>query len=345
MRALVSGGAGFIGSHLCERLLKEGYEVVCVDNLLTGRRANITHLIENDRFSMIEHDIIEPLPRLQRFDRIYHFASPASPVAYQQHPIATLAVNSRGTHHLLDLSARDGSRFLFASTSEVYGDPLQHPQREDYFGNVNPIGPRSIYDEAKRYGEALTTAYCQTKGVDARIVRIFNTYGPRMDTNDGRVVANFVVQALRGEPLTVYGDGSQTRSFQYVDDLVEGAYRLMESRYRAPVNVGNPTEYTMLELAELVRTLTQTTSPIEFRPLPADDPKQRRPDISLAMKVLGWEPQIPVATGLLRTIDYFRAVLGASARSSNGHHVDLHLSELTIGPSLEDEPIVRRGRR
>jgi dTDP-glucose 4,6-dehydratase len=345
MRALVSGGAGFIGSHLCERLLQEGYEVVCIDNLITGRHVNVAHLMGNERFSFIEHDIVEPHPLIPHVDRIYHFASPASPVAYQRYPIATLSVNSRGTHHLLDLAARDGARLLFASTSEVYGDPLQHPQREDYFGNVNPIGPRSIYDEAKRYGEALTMAYGEAAGIDTRIVRIFNTYGPRMDADDGRVVANFVVQALRGEPLTVYGDGSQTRSFQYVDDLVEGVFRLMESTYRAPVNIGNPAEFTMLELAELVRKLTDTTSIIQFRPLPADDPKQRRPDISLAMKIIGWQPSVPLETGLKRTIAYFRAALAKEMSASNGHLTGVFRSGSPIGYPAPNEPFTRPSRR
>lgn len=345
MRAMISGGAGFIGSHLCERLLDEGYEVVCIDNLLTGRHVNVAHLINSTCFSLIEHDLSQPLPPLPRFDRIYHFASPASPVAYQRHPIATLTVNSYGTQQLLELAGRDGARFLFASTSEVYGDPLQHPQREDYFGNVNPIGPRSVYDEAKRYGEALTTAYGQTRGVDTRIVRIFNTYGPRMDAADGRVVANFVVQALRDEPLTVYGDGSQTRSFQYVDDLVEGAIRLMESNYRAPVNIGNPAEYTMLELAELVRDLTETTSPIEFHNLPAGDPRQRRPDISLARSVLGWQPQISVTAGLKRTIAYFRDALTEELRRSTGRSSRPTVPGLEIGSFALREPSARPARR
>jgi dTDP-glucose 4,6-dehydratase len=328
MRALVSGGAGFIGSNLCERLLNDGHAVTCVDNLVTGRLANIAHLLGNERFAFVNHDVTEVLPPMPRFDRIYHLASPASPVAYSRYPIATLSVNGRGTHRLLERAARDGARLLFASTSEVYGDPLEHPQREEYRGNVDPVGPRAMYDEAKRYGEALTTAFAETRGVDVRIVRIFNTYGPRMDLNDGRVVSNLVVQALRGEPLTVYGDGSQTRSFQYIDDLIEGVIRLMESTYRRPVNVGNPAEYTILQLAQLVQRLTGTSSTIEFRPLPPDDPRQRRPDISLAVRLLDWQPRVHVAIGLARTIAYFRTALGATVPTT-----DEHLAELSLARS------------
>lgn len=313
MITLVAGGSGFVGSHLCERLVRDGAEVYCVDNLATGRIGNIASLIGHPGFVFVPHDIVDPLPALPTFDRIYHLASPASPPAYQRRPIETLRVNAEGTHRLLDLAAQDGARFLFASTSEVYGDPLEHPQRESYRGNVSPIGPRSMYDEAKRYGEALTVAFAGSRGVDARIVRIFNTYGPRMDPDDGRVVSNFVAQALRNQPLTVYGDGTQTRSFQYVDDLVEGTIRLMESGFRGPLNIGNPSEYTVLELARLVQDLTGTDSRITFLPLPADDPRQRRPDISLARAELGWQPTVPVATGLARTIAHFREEIHQTA--------------------------------
>jgi nucleoside-diphosphate-sugar epimerase len=306
MLTIVTGGAGFVGSHLCERLLDSGSDVVCVDNLVTGRLANIAPLLGRPGFTFLEHDVVEPLPDLPKVDRVYHLASPASPPVYQRHPIATLRVNGEGTLRLLELAARDGARFLFASTSEVYGDPLEHPQHEDYRGNVSTVGPRSMYDEAKRYGEALTVAFGEEHGVETRIVRIFNTYGPRMDPEDGRVVSNFIVQALRGEPMTVYGDGSQTRSFQYVDDLVEGILRLMESDYRGPVNIGNPSEYTVLQLAHLIQELTDTEAPVVYRPLPGDDPKQRRPDITLAKMVLGWKPLVPVTIGLSRTISYFR---------------------------------------
>jgi nucleoside-diphosphate-sugar epimerase len=295
-----------------------GENVVCLDNLVTGRDANIAGLRRHPRFRFVQHDVIERLPRLPRVDRIYHLASPASPPAYQRHPVATMRVNAEGTQRLLELAARDGARFFFASTSEVYGDPLEHPQREEYRGNVSTVGPRSMYDEAKRYGEALTMAFGDAHGVETRIVRVFNTYGPRMDPEDGRVVSNFIVQALQNRPLTVYGDGSQTRSFQYVDDLVEGLIRLMESDHCGPVNIGNPTEYTVLQFARLVRDMTGAASPIEFQPLPGDDPKQRRPDISLAKGVLGWEPKVTVTVGLERTIAYFRDELignGAEGRS------------------------------
>ena len=306
MATLVAGGAGFIGSHLCERLLAEGDPVICLDNLITGRRRNIASLMDRPGFAFVEHDVVEPLPPLPRVSRVFHLASPASPVAYQLHPIETMRTNSEGSRNLLELARRDGASFLYASTSEVYGDPLVHPQGEEYWGNVNPIGPRAMYDEAKRYGEALTMAYADAYGVDTRIARIFNTYGPRMAPDDGRVVSNFVVQALVGEPLTVYGDGSQTRSFQYIDDLIEGMVRLMRSTFCGPVNLGNPSEFTVLQLARLVQELTDIDAPIEFRPLPGDDPRQRRPDIRLARLVLGeWEPNVPLPVGLRRTITYF----------------------------------------
>jgi len=316
IRTLVVGGAGFVGSHICDRLLSDGNEVVCVDNLVTGRLANVDHLLGHQQFQLVEHDIIEPLPLFPRIDRIYHLASPASPPAYQRWPLETLRVNSEGTRRLLELAERHEARFLFASTSEIYGDPLVHPQYEGYHGNVSTVGPRSMYDEAKRYGEAYTIAAREALGVDVRIVRIFNTYGPRMDPADGRVVSNFIVQSLRGEPLTIYGDGSQTRSFQYVDDLVEGMIRLMESSFGEPVNIGNPTELTVLQFATLIRRMTKTTSSIVHHPLPGDDPKQRRPDISLAKAVLDWEPRVPVEVGIARTIEAFRTELfGALQRS------------------------------
>jgi dTDP-glucose 4,6-dehydratase len=310
MRVLLTGAAGFLGSHLAERLLKEGCEVIGVDNLSTGQRRNLDRLLAHPGFHFLQADVTRPLEVEGPLDWVLHFASPASPPRYQKLPIATLLVNAEGTRHLLDLALRKGARFFLASTSEVYGDPLVHPQPETYWGNVNPIGPRSIYDEGKRYAEALTTAYHRAYGVPVRIVRIFNTYGPFMDPEDGRVVSSFIVQALRGEPLTVFGDGSQTRSFCYVDDLIEGIRRLMEVDYSYPVNLGNPEEYRVLELAQLVKELTGSPSPVTFLPLPEDDPKQRRPDITLARKLLGWEPKVPVREGLLRTIAYFREVLG-----------------------------------
>jgi dTDP-glucose 4,6-dehydratase len=302
---LVAGGAGFIGTHLCRRLLDEGETVIAVDNLLTGRRTNVELLHDAAAYEFVEHDIVEPLPRLPRVDRIYHLASPASPPAYFRYQVETLRVNSEGTLRLLELAERDGARFLFASTSEIYGDPLVHPQPETYWGNVNSTGPRSMYDEAKRYGEALTMAVSRTRGVDTRIVRIFNTYGPLMDPGDGRVVVNFICQALRGDPITIYGDGTQTRSFAFVDDLVDGLVRLTRSDYSGPVNIGNPDEFTMLELAEIVLEMTGGTSELVFEVLPPDDPKQRQPDIALARRVLGWEPRVPLREGLARTIAYF----------------------------------------
>ena len=311
MATLVAGGAGFIGSHLCDRLIALGHSVICLDNLLTGRRSNFAHLLGHPNFHFIQHDLIDSLPGLPPLDRIYHLASPASPPAYQRAPVETLRVNSEGTRRLLELARRDGARLLYASTSEVYGDPLEHPQHEHYRGNVNPVGPRSMYDEAKRYGEAITMAYGRAHDVETRIVRIFNTYGPRMAPDDGRVITNLIVQALRDESLTIYGDGSQTRSFQYVDDLIDGLMLLMESAYREPVNLGNPIEYTVLDLAGLIRQLTGCQAPLRFLPLPADDPRLRRPDISLARAVLGWDPKVLVADGLQRTIDHLRAELGA----------------------------------
>ncbi|MCL6567319.1 MAG: SDR family oxidoreductase [Meiothermus silvanus] len=305
-RIVVTGGAGFLGSHLCERFLERGDEVVAVDDLSTGRRENLEPFASDPRFEFVEADVSRELPVTGPVDGVLHFASPASPPEYLEMPLETMDVASLGTRRALDLALANDARFVLASTSEVYGDPLVHPQPETYWGNVNPIGPRSVYDEAKRYAETLTLAYHRTYGVPVRIIRIFNTYGPRMDPEDGRVVTNFIAQALRGEPLTIYGDGSQTRSFQYVDDLVEGIVRLMAVDYPEPVNLGNPEEYTMLELARLVQELVGTSLPIAHEPLPQDDPKQRRPDIRLARELLGWEPKVPVREGLLRTIAYFK---------------------------------------
>jgi dTDP-glucose 4,6-dehydratase len=309
MRILVTGAAGFLGSHLAERLLKEGLEVLGVDNLSTGQTRNIERLLQYPGFTFQQADVGQPLAVEGSLDWVLHFASPASPPRYLKLPVETLLVNAEGSRHLLDLARAKEAAFFLASTSEVYGDPLIHPQPETYWGNVNPTGPRSIYDEAKRYAEALILAYHRTYGVPVRVVRIFNTYGPAMDPGDGRVVSNFIVQALKGEPLTVYGDGSQTRSFCYVDDLIEGIRRLMEVDYPYPVNLGNPEEYTVLELAQLVKELTGSGSPIVFRPLPEDDPKQRRPDITLAKRLLGWEPRVPVREGLERTVAYFKQQL------------------------------------
>jgi len=308
-RILITGGAGFIGSHLCERFLDDGDDVICMDNLLTGSADNIAHLFANPRFTFVQQDVTNYIYVKGPVDAILHFASPASPVDYLELPIQTLKVGSLGTHKALGLAKEKGARFLLASTSEVYGDPLVHPQREDYWGNVNPIGPRGVYDEAKRFAEALTMAYHRSHGVETRIVRIFNTHGARMRLNDGRVVPNFISQALRGEPLTVYGDGSQTRSFCYVSDLVEGITRLLRSNHAGPVNCGNPQEVSILRFAETIKALTGTRSEIVFRPLPEDDPKVRQPDISLARRLLGWEPRVPLEDGLRRTIDYFRGVV------------------------------------
>jgi nucleoside-diphosphate-sugar epimerase len=303
---LVAGGAGFVGSHLCDRLIADGNDVICLDNLITGRCENIDALTAHPRFTFVSHDIIDDLPSLPRVDRVFHLASPASPRAYQLYPIETMRANSEGTRRLLELAARDGARFVYTSTSEVYGDPLQHPQREDYWGNVNPVGPRSMYDEAKRYGEALIVTYAEARSINTAIARIFNTYGPRMRPDDGRIISNFITQCLRGDALTVHGDGSQTRSFQYVDDLITGLILLAESTSRGPMNLGNPEEYTVLALAQLIRDLTQSRSSIVFEPLPTDDPQQRRPDIGLATRTLEWQPTVSVRDGLQRTIAYYR---------------------------------------
>jgi dTDP-glucose 4,6-dehydratase len=307
--SIVTGGAGFLGSHLCERLLAEGHRVVCVDNLITGTEENIAHILEHDDFEFLEHDVTRPFEVLGTIDNVLHFASPASPIDYLELPIQTLKVGSLGTHNTLGLAKAKQARYLLASTSEVYGDPLIHPQPESYWGNVNPVGPRGVYDEAKRFAEAMVMAYHRFHGLDTRIVRIFNTYGPRMRPKDGRVVPAFIQQSLLGEPLTVFGDGNQTRSFCYVDDLVEGIWRLLNSEFTDPVNIGNPHEMTILEFASVIVKLTDGKSEIAFEPLPVDDPKTRQPDISLAKKTLGWEPRVPLEEGLLQTIDYFRDLL------------------------------------
>ncbi|NOZ28831.1 MAG: SDR family oxidoreductase [Chloroflexi bacterium] len=311
MRILVTGGAGFIGSHLCDRLLADGHSVIAMDNLITGNTDNIAHLVGRDDFLFIKHDVTNYIYIDGPVDAVLHFASPASPIDYMQLPIQTLKVGALGTHKALGLARAKGARFLLASTSEVYGDPLVHPQPETYWGNVNPIGPRGVYDEAKRFAEAMAMAYHRVHGVETRIVRIFNTYGPRMRLDDGRVVPNFIGQALRGQPLTVYGDGSQTRSFCYVDDLVEGIVRLLHSDEVEPVNLGNPQEMSILDFAQLINRMTGNEAGIVFKPLPKDDPRVRRPDITKARRVLGWEPQISLEEGLARTIEYFRAKVSA----------------------------------
>ena len=308
MRILVTGGAGFLGSHLCDRLINEGHEILCLDNFFTGRRQNIAHLLQDPKFELIRHDVIDPFK--VEVDQIYNLACPASPPHYQYNPIKTTKTSVMGAINCLGLAKRVRARVFLASTSEVYGDPTVHPQDESYWGNVNPIGRRSCYDEGKRCAETLFFDYHRENGVDIRVVRIFNTYGPRMLADDGRVVSNFIVQALKGENLTVYGDGSQTRSFCYVDDLIDGFVRLMtQEKTVGPVNIGNPGEFTMLELAELVLTKVGGKSKVTNLPLPADDPKQRRPDISLAKEALGWEPKVPLEEGLDRTIAYFRQAI------------------------------------
>ncbi|HSB54744.1 MAG TPA: UDP-glucuronic acid decarboxylase family protein [Gemmatimonadales bacterium] len=306
MRVLITGAAGFLGSHLADRFLAEGHDVIGMDNLITGSRDNIAHLAGNRRFLFVLHDVSRFIQVDGPLDAVLHFASPASPIDYLELPIQTLKVGSLGTHNALGLAKAKGARFLLASTSEVYGDPQVHPQPESYWGHVNPVGPRGVYDEAKRFAEAMTMAYHRYHGLDTRIVRIFNTFGPRMRAHDGRVVSNFVVQALKGEPLTVYGDGQQTRSFCYVTDLIEGIYRLFESDEVDPVNVGNPDEFTVRQLADLVLRLTGSKAAIELRPLPEDDPKVRQPDIGRAQALLGWSPKVPLEEGLGHTIEFFR---------------------------------------
>jgi len=308
MRVLVTGGAGFLGSHLCDRLLAEGHEVVAMDSLLTGNPRNIAHLEKEPRFRFVKHDVTRYIQWNEPLDAVLHFASPASPIDYLELPIQTLKVGSLGTHNALGLALATKARFLLASTSEVYGDPLVHPQPETYWGNVNPIGPRGVYDEAKRFAEALTMAYRRAHSVDTRIVRIFNTYGERMRPRDGRVVPALICQALAGEPMTVFGDGSQTRSFCYVSDLIEGIYRLLLSGEPDPVNIGNPAELSVLDFARTIQKLTGTKSEIVFKPLPVDDPRVRQPDISKAKSKLGWEPKVPLEKGLPRTIEYFRSL-------------------------------------
>jgi len=306
---LVTGGAGFLGSHLCERLLERGDNVICLDNFFTGRKENIIHLMGNPRFELLRHDIVQPM--VLEIDQIYNLACPASPVAYQYNPIKTIKTSTVGVVNVLGLAKRCKARVLHCSTSEVYGDPTVHPQREDYWGNVNPIGPRSCYDEGKRVAESLCVNYHQEHNLQVRIIRIFNTYGPRMDPNDGRVISNFITQALRGEPITIYGDGTQTRSFCYCDDLIRGMIQMMDQNQEiGPVNIGNPGEYTMLQLAqEVIRAIPETRSTITHVELPKDDPKQRCPDITKAQSLLGWNPTIDLRTGLQRTVEYYRKEL------------------------------------
>jgi dTDP-glucose 4,6-dehydratase len=312
MRILVTGGAGFLGSHLCDALLAEGHTVVCADNLLTGSRDNIAHLSRESRFEFREQDVCAPFD-FGKLDYIYHFASPASPEDYLRHGIETLQVGSVGTMNCLELAKKYGAKFFLASTSECYGDPLEHPQKESYWGHVNPIGPRSVYDEAKRFAEAVTMAYYRSHRVETRIVRIFNTYGPRLQLNDGRVISNFMKQALDGEDLTVYGDGSQTRSFCYVSDEIAGILALAKSGEHEPTNIGNPNEFTILECAKVVLEVTGSRSKIRYEPLPQDDPRQRQPDISKAKQLLGWEPKTDLRSGLEMSLEYFRAAVQASA--------------------------------
>jgi len=312
LRIVVSGAAGFVGSHMCDRLLAEGHRVVALDNFLTGARRNISHLLHNPAFEFLEKDITRPFTVEGNVDCVVNMASPASPKDYLEHPIETLDVGSIGSRNMLELALSKGSRYLVTSTSECYGDPLVHPQVETYWGNVNPVGPRSCYDESKRFAEAITMAYHRKHGVRTNIARIFNTYGPRMKLDDGRVVPAFLDQALRGEPMTVFGSGNQTRSFCYVSDLVDGLYRLMQSDERYPVNLGNPREMTILEFAQHIRKMTGTKSEIAFEPLPEDDPKQRKPDITKARTLLGWEPKVPLEDGLRETVKYFQGLARAT---------------------------------
>src|SRR5579864_2921203 len=325
MRVLVTGGAGFVGSHLCDALLAEGHHVVCVDNLLTGNMRNLAHLKNEPRFQFMRQDVNEPFDA-GKVDYIFHFASPASPADYMKYGVETLKVGSSGSFHALELARKYGAKYLLASTSECYGDPQEHPQKESYWGHVNPIGPRSVYDEAKRFAEAATMAYLRYHQVDARILRIFNTYGPRLQLNDGRVISNFMKQALRSEPLTVYGDGKQTRSFCYVSDEIAGILKLSRIEEHDPVNIGNPDEFTVLECAKLVLKVTGSKSKIEHRPLPDDDPRQRRPDITRARQTLGWEPKIDLETGLKLSLDYFREAVTREGRNSSGEPVGVSSS-------------------
>ena len=317
MRAVITGGAGFLGSHLCDYLIEHGWGVVCLDNLVTGVESNVSHLLSHPRFHLVRHDVTRFIDVSGPVDYVLHFASPASPVDYLKLPIQTLKVGALGTHNSLGLALAKKAKYLLASTSECYGDPAVSPQPETYWGNVNPIGPRGVYDEAKRFAEAMTMAYHRAHGVDTRIVRIFNTYGPRMRLNDGRALPNFVYQALTGQPITVYGDGRQTRSFCYVSDLIEGAYRLMQSDDHTPVNLGNPQEITILEFAERIRALVSSAVPIVFQPLPQDDPKQRCPDISKARRLLNWEPKVGLEEGLRLTLGFFRKQVAARSSESN----------------------------
>lgn len=319
-RVLITGAAGFLGSHLCDRFIKEGYHVIGMDNLITGDLKNIEHLFRLEHFEFYHHDVSKFVHVPGHLDYILHFASPASPIDYLKIPIQTLKVGSLGTHNLLGLAKAKNARMLIASTSEVYGDPTVHPQTEDYWGNVNPVGPRGVYDEAKRFQEAMTMAYHTFHGLETRIIRIFNTYGPRMRLNDGRVLPTFIGQALRGEDLTAFGDGTQTRSFCYVDDLVEGIYRLLLSDYAYPVNIGNPDEITIREFAEEILKLTGANQQVIFKPLPVDDPKQRRPDITKAKELLGWEPKVSRAEGLKRTYEYFRSLSERDLRPKDFEH-------------------------
>lgn len=306
--ALITGGAGFVGSHLCERFLAHGFRVVAVDNFITGNMRNIEGLKNNPKFELMEHNISNPITVPGRVDYILHFASPASPIDYLNHPIPTLKVGALGTHNALGLAKAKNSVFMLASTSEIYGDPLVHPQKEDYWGNVNPVGPRGVYDEAKRFAEAMTVAYNHMHHVDTKIVRIFNTYGPRMRLRDGRAIPAFIASVLKNEPIPIFGEGSQTRSFCYVDDLVDGLEKLIFSKLNDPVNIGNPNEMTVLQLAEMIIRMTQSTSKIEFLPLPQDDPKKRQPDITRARTLLGWEPKVLLEDGLRKTIDFFKNI-------------------------------------
>jgi dTDP-glucose 4,6-dehydratase len=334
MRVLITGAAGFLGSHLADRFLHDGHQVVGLDNFVTGHPDNIAHLMGRDGFEFLKHNISTYTFVAGPLDGVLHFASPASPVDYLEHPIPTLKVGALGTHNALGLAKAKSARFFLASTSEVYGDPLVHPQTERYWGNVNPIGPRGVYDEAKRFGEAMTMAYHRYHGMDTRIVRIFNTYGPRMRPRDGRVVSNFIVQALCGEPLTLYGDGKQTRSFCYVDDEIEGIYQLFMRGDSEPTNIGNPDEYTVRQLAEVVLELTGSRSRLEHRPLPEDDPKVRRPDITRARAMLGWEPRVALRAGVARTVEYFQGLLGSErmrphASAGSGDGTSQHAPDLT----------------